>query len=75
MSNEKTTNRKDTENGHKKFKDSNDSQIPILSPTHFKRVGSLKLRNELRMPHKPEASSTPTPPLRRHRSLVNLLIK
>lgn len=48
----------------------NESHIPVLSPTHFKRTGSLKLRNEMRMPHKSEPSSSSTPPLRRHRSLV-----
>ncbi|XP_065226518.1 protein quick-to-court isoform X2 [Planococcus citri] len=50
----------------------NESHIPVLSPTHFKRTGSLKLRNEMRMPHKTEPSSTSTPPLRRHRSLQGL---
>lgn len=56
----------------KKTKTETPSQIPVLSPTHFKRTGSLKLRNEMRMPHKtpPESTSTPNPPLRRHRSLV-----
>ena len=48
----------------------NESHIPVLSPTHFKRTGSLKLRNEMRMPHKTESTSASTPPLRRHISLV-----
>lgn len=49
---------------------SKESHIPVLSPTHFKRTGSLKLRNEMRINQKPENTSTPTIPLRRHRSLV-----
>ncbi len=54
------------------LKKKKESQIPVLSPTHFKRTGSLKLRNEMRIPHKTpmENSSTPVAPLRRHRSLV-----
>lgn len=51
------------------------SRIPILmsSPSHLRRTGSLKLRSEIRWTQRQgdAGASTPSQPLRRHRSLVS----